>query len=256
LKGLDAALTELKEDKKFWQGQVDKENNPGLPRNSFEVLPPRETISLEIDAPKATKTLQLVNLHLKSGRINVKALLKEFRLKRLFFLESKSLLLYDDDGWSFDDTFIHENVYKMLQEPDEGYDISICYSDAKLEKVVKHFNLCFGRSWLPDERYPQISIPDSLFEQLQLLHKRNSLDSENARRALISLFIVNAIECADEDEKLFVHEEMAFSCVREENGTRYKYNGPIDFAIWRSPVDSKLKKTALFCLLKLKRLPN
>jgi hypothetical protein len=252
LEGVNKLLTVLQGQENQWFKLVEAENRSGLQSNSYDAMPSCETVSLEIYAPKATKTFQLVKIEAKSARINVKALLKEFRLKRLYFLESKALVLYDDDGWSLHDTFIHGKVYKMRQEPDERFDVTIGYSDAKIENVEKHFNLCIGHGWLPDESYPQINIPDSLFEQLLLLRKRNSLYSENARRTLISLFIINAIEFADEDGKLFVHEEMAFSCVREENGTRYKYNGPIDFAIGHSPVDSKLKKDCTFLFVEAK----
>jgi hypothetical protein len=58
----------------------------------------------------------------------------------------------------------------------------------------------------------------------------------------MSLFILNAIDYADEDEKLSVHEGLQFSCVRGDNGTRFKYDGPVNFAIGYSPVDSKLKR--------------
>lgn len=160
------------------------------------------------------------------------------------------------DGLSLHDTFIHEKVYKMRQEPDERYDECIGYSDAKIEKVEKNFNLCIGHDWLPDESYPQISIPDSPFEQLLLLRKRNSLFSESARRTLISLFIIKAIECADEDGKLFVQEEMSFSCVREEMRPDTSTMGQLTSQSDISLLIQSWNTTAFFCFSKLERLPN
>ena len=90
-------------------------------------------------------------------------------------------MLHDKDVWSFD-AFISGKVYKLRYEIDDGYDESIGLSDAKLDKVEKHFNLWIPQRFLPVEEYPQVDIPNSLFEQLVLLHKRNSLFSENARR--------------------------------------------------------------------------
>ena len=253
--GLEEELAVLKASLEDLKTTRDKLIDKLVPQSKSHVeMPSRETISLEIYAPRATKTFNLVKTESEAGKINVKALLKEFRMKRLYFLESKVLLTYDDDGWSYHDEFIHDTVYKMRHEPDETYDVSIGYSDAKIENVEDHFNLNIGYGWLPVESYPQINIPDSLFKQLQLLRKRNTLYSENARRTLISLFIINAIEKSDEDGKLFVHEELSLSCVREENGIRYKYNGPIDFVIGPSPVDSKLKNDCTILFVEAKTL--
>jgi hypothetical protein len=125
-------------------------------------------------------------------------------------LEPRALLLHDKDGWSYDE-FSGGNVYKFRYEIDDGYDESIGFSDAKIERVEKNFNLCIGPDFLAEEEYPLVDIPNSLFEQLVLLRKRNSLFSENYRRTLISLFLANAIEYADGEEKLLVEEEMSFS---------------------------------------------
>jgi hypothetical protein len=210
------------------------------------------TVDLNIYAPRATKKFENINVEIQSGKINVESLLKEYRWKRLYFLEPKTLLQYDKDGWSLNNAFIGGNVYKFRYEIDDGYDESIGFSDAKIDKVEKHFNLRIPQSFLPEEEYPQVDIPNSLFEQLVLLHKRNSLFSENARRTLISLFLANAIEYADGEGKLLVEEEMSFSCVLEENGKRIKYNGPVDFAIGHSPVDTKLRQDCALLVVEAK----
>ena len=212
-----------------------------------------DTVDLHIYAPKATKKFETIPVRIKSGKINVEALLKNYRWKRLYFLEPRALLLHDKDGWSFDE-FSGGNVYKFRYEIDDGYDESIGFSDAKIERVEKHFNLCIGPDFLAEEEYPLVDIPNSLFEQLVLLRKRNSLFSENARRTLISLFLANAIEYADGEEKLLVEEEMSFSCVLEENGKRIKYNGPVDFAIGHSPVDTRLNQDCALLVVEAKTI--
>ena len=138
-------------------------------------------------------------------------------------------------GKILNDAFISGNAYKLRYEIDDTYDESIGFSEAKLGKVAKHFNLSMDEYFLLEEEYPLVDIPNSLFEQLVLLRKRNSLFSEYARRTLISLFLANAIEYADGEGKLLVEEEMSFSCVLEDSGKRIKYNGPVDFAIGHSP---------------------
>ena len=45
---------------------------------------------------------------------------------------------------------------------------------------------------------------------------------------------------------------MGFSCVREEEGKRYKYNGDVDFAIGHSSVDSKLSKDCALLVVEAK----
>ncbi|KAI8894634.1 hypothetical protein BC833DRAFT_568188 [Globomyces pollinis-pini] len=210
------------------------------------------TVDLHIYAARATKKFENINVEIQSGKINVESLLKEYRWKRLYFLEFKTLLQYDKDGWSLNNAFIGGNVYKLRHEIDDGYDESIGFSDAKIERVEKHFNLRIPQSFLPEEEYPQVDIPNSLFEQLVLLRKRNSLFSETARRTLISLFLANAIEYADGEEKLLVEEEMSFSCVLEESGKRIKYNGPVDFAIGHSPVDTRLNQDCALLVVEAK----
>eukprot|EP00842_Homolaphlyctis_polyrhiza_P001859 jgi/Hompol1/2674/HPOL_006110-RA len=138
-------LTMLQGQQKCLQEPVDKENKPGLHTNSHDAVHSYGSVSSEVYDPKATKTFQLVKTDLRSGRIHLKALLREFRWKRLYFMDSKVLLLYDDDGWSSHRYFITGNVYKMRQEPDEGFDISIGYSDAKIDEVEEHFNLSIGQ---------------------------------------------------------------------------------------------------------------
>ena len=98
-------------------------------------------MDLHIYAPKATKKFETINLAIKSGKINVVSLLKEYRWKRLYFLEPKTLLQYDEHGWSLNDAFSGGNVYKFRYEIDDGYDESIGFSDAKIDKVEKHFYL-------------------------------------------------------------------------------------------------------------------
>ena len=211
-----------------------------------------DTVDLQIYAPKATKKFETINLAIKSGKIHVVSLLKEYRWKRLYSLEPKTLLQYDEHGWSLIDAFSGGNVYKFRYEIDDGYDESISFSDAKIDKVMKHFNLCIGQGFLAEEEYPRVDIPNSLFEQLVLLRKRNSLFSENARRTLISLFLANAIEYADGEEKLLIDEEMSFSCVLQENGKRIKYTGPVDFAIGHSPVDTRLNQDCALLVVEAK----
>ena len=92
-----------------------------------------DTVDLHIYAPKATKKFETINLAIKSGKINVVSLLKEYRWKRLYFLEPKTLLQYDEHGWSLNDAFSGGNVYKFRYEIDDGYDESIGFSDAKIE---------------------------------------------------------------------------------------------------------------------------
>jgi len=210
-----------------------------------------DTVDLHIYAPRATKKFETIPMKIKSGKINVEALLKEYRWQRLYYLEPRALLLRDKDGWSLD-AFISGNVYKLRYEIDNGYDESIGFSEAKIEEVEQHFNLCIPQSFLPEEEYPGVDIPNSLFEQLVLLRKRNSLFSENARRTLISLFLVNAIEYADGEGKLVVDEEMSFSCILKENGKRIKYNGPVDFAVGHSPVDTRLNQDCALLVVEAK----
>lgn len=211
-----------------------------------------EIVTLQLFAPRATKKYEEVNVAIKAGKIHVKSLLKEKRLKNLQFFENKVLLQYDDSGWSIIDNFKNGTTYKLRKEPDDGYDVSIGFSEAVLETVENHFNLVIDQEWIVDDNYPSLDIPQSLFDQLLLLHKRNTLISENARRTIISLFLINAIENADQENKLHVHEEMDFYCVREENGVRYKYNGPVDFAVGHSPKNSKLKDDCVFFIVEAK----
>lgn len=212
------------------------------------------TVDLHIYARRSTKKFETINVEIKSGKINVESLLKEYRWRRLYFLEPKTLLQYDKDGWSLNSAFKNGNVYKLRCEIDNGYDESIGFSEAKIEQVEKHFNLGIGQGFLAEEEYPWVDIPNSLFEQLVILRKRNTLFSENARRTLISLFLANAIEYADGEEKLLVDEEMSLSCVLEENGKRIKYNGPVDFAIGHSPVDTRLNQDCALLVVEAKTI--
>jgi hypothetical protein len=45
---------------------------------------------------------------------------------------------------------------------------------------------------------------------------------------------------------------MSFSCVLEENGKRIKYNGPVDFAIGHSPVDTRLNQDCVLLVVEAK----
>jgi hypothetical protein len=162
----------------FYEGLISE----GSPKRKVQP----DTVDLHIYAPKATKKFETINVEIKSGKINIRFLLKKYRWKSLYFFELKTLLGYDEHGWSFNDSFISGNVYKFRYEIDDGYDESIGFSDAKIEKVEKHFNLCIGQGFLAEKEYPLANIPNSLFDQLVLLRKRNSLFSENARRTLIS----------------------------------------------------------------------
>jgi hypothetical protein len=211
-----------------------------------------EYATLQIFAPRATKKFIEEKVAIKLGKVHVQSLLTAKRLKNLRFLDSKVLLQHDKDGWSILDDFENDTIYKLRYEPDDGFDESIGFSDAKLENVEKHFNLLITQDWLPEDDYTHYTIPDSLFDQLLLLYKRNTLFSENARRTIISLFLVNAVELADEDNKLHIHEEMDFSCVREADGVRIQYKGPVDFAVGHSPVDSKLKKDCTLLVVEAK----
>jgi hypothetical protein len=78
-----------------------------------------ETVDLHIYAPRAINKFETIILEIKS---DVKSLLKEYRWKRLYFLEPKALLQYDKDGWSLNNAFICGNVYKLRYEIDDGYD--------------------------------------------------------------------------------------------------------------------------------------
>jgi hypothetical protein len=75
-----------------------------------------------------------------------------------FFLETKELLVYDDSSRPMDDDFVIVRVYKVR---DDAFDVAIGFSNAKIEIV--------------EELYDFIDITESLFEQLVLLHKWNSL---------------------------------------------------------------------------------
>ena len=147
---------------------------------------------------------------IKSGKIHVEYLLKDYRWKRLYFLEPKVLSPY---GKILNDAFISGNAYKLRYEIDDGYDEYIGFSEAKIEKLKNHFNLRIDQGFLAEEEYPLVDIPNSLFEQLVVLRKRTSLFSENTRGKLISLFLANAIEYTDGEVELLVVDQMSFSCV-------------------------------------------
>jgi hypothetical protein len=51
-----------------------------------------DTVDLHIYAPRATKKFETINVEMKSGKIIVQSLLKEYRWKRVYFLELKTLL--------------------------------------------------------------------------------------------------------------------------------------------------------------------
>lgn len=61
---------------------------------------------------------------------------------------------YDKHGWSLNDAFSGGNVYKFRYEIDDGYDESIGFFDAKIDKVEKHFNLCIGQGFSAESQIP------------------------------------------------------------------------------------------------------
>jgi hypothetical protein len=67
---------------------------------------------------------------------------------------------------------------------------------------------------------------------------------------LILIFLANAIEYADGEEKSAC--QRGNSCVLEESGKRIKYNGPVDFAIGHSPVDTRLKHDCALLVVEAK----
>ncbi len=103
-------------------------------------------------------------------------------------MESNILPLYDDGGWSFLGKFINGRLYKLRYETEEGYAVSIDYSEADIEDVEKHFNLRIAQGYLPEESHPKISLPDSLFDLL--LRKRISMYSEKESWSSLFSFIV------------------------------------------------------------------
>jgi hypothetical protein len=90
-------------------------------------------------------------------------------------IETKELLLYDDSSRPMDDDFVIGRVYKVRMDPDDAFDVAIGFSNTKIEIVEKHFYLSITQRWLREELYDLIDITESLFEQLVLLHKWNSL---------------------------------------------------------------------------------
>ncbi|KAJ3267699.1 hypothetical protein HDV01_004441 [Terramyces sp. JEL0728] len=211
-----------------------------------------ESVNLQMYAPRAYKKYEEIKVQIKSGKIHIKSLLQQNRLKNLKFFENDVLIQYDDNGWSIYDSFKKDETYQLRKVPDDGYDQSIGFSEVDLQTVESFFNLTITQDFLPEIQYEINDIPQSLYDQLLLLHKRNTLFSENARRTIISLFLINAIELADGEDKLHIHEEMDFSCVREANGIRQRFKGPVDFAIGHSPKNSKLKDDCVFFIVEAK----
>jgi hypothetical protein len=50
-------------------------------------------------------------------------------------------LQYDKDGWSLNGAFVSGDLYKLRYEIVDGYDEFIGFSEAKIDKVEKHFYL-------------------------------------------------------------------------------------------------------------------
>ena len=85
-----------------------------------------------------------------------------------------------------------------------------------MENVVLHIGFEISDDCLKNEDLSIIDIPEQLFHTIELLAARNNLASEVSRRTIISLFIIYALDHIDLGNKLVVHEEMNFTCVREE----------------------------------------
>ena len=183
---------------------------------------PLHFVTLHLYAPRAYKTYTLQNSFIVDNKIHIKSLIKQLKIKSLNYINDITdkkqdvLLQYDDKGWSILNTFEAGKTYKIRKGDNDDFDESIEFSDAKMETVEKHFKLSASITNISKDNIIKINILNVLFDTLNLLSSKNTLLCEYSRRTIISLYLLYALDKFDTEKKLFIHEEMNFSCIRDE----------------------------------------